>query len=273
MKLKDKVAVITGGSMGIGEAIARLFVAEGACVVITSRDLARAEAARQRIGSPDCTIAQACDVRRHSDLENLAQAAVERFGRIDIWVNNAGHGLLDSVEKMQPQDYRALFDTNLFGVIEGMQVAIPHMRKQGGGTIINISSVAGIIAVPFMAAYSASKAALNAISRAAGVELRNTGIRVMTVCPGYIATDFPSNAIQGSDRFRLSPSHPNRRSVPPSTVAQATLKGYLKNRKEVIVPGRYRPLIHLYRAAPSLIEWSMARMLRPADEAVKPNHC
>ena len=265
MRLQNKVAVITGGSMGIGEAMARLFVAEGALVVLTSRDLARAEAARQRIGVPERTLALACDVRRRGDLEKLGQAGVVRFGRIDIWVNNAGHGLLDSVEKMKPEDYRSLFDTNVFGVIDGMQIAIAQMRKQGGGAIINISSVAGMIAVPFMSAYSASKAALNAFGRAAGVELRNTGIRVMTVCPGYIATDFPANAVQGSDRWRLSPSQPDRRNVPASVVAEATLKGYLKNKKEVIVPGRYSWLIRLYQAAPGLIDWSMARMLRPAE--------
>ena len=255
--------------MGIGEAIAQLFAAEGASVVITSRDLQRAEAARQRIGAPERTLAFAADVRTRRDLENLAEAAVGRFGRIDIWVNNAGHGLLDSVEKMRARDYRALFDTNVFGAIDGMQVAIAQMRRQSGGTVINISSVAGHIAVPFMAAYSASKAALNAIGRAAAIELRNTGIRVMTVCPGYIATDFPVNAIQGSDRMRLSPSRPQKRSVPPSAVAEAVLKGCLRNRKEVIVPARYRALIHLYQAAPALVEWSMARMLRPADEAMR----
>ncbi|HKD93024.1 MAG TPA: SDR family oxidoreductase [Terriglobales bacterium] len=267
MRLQNKVAVITGGSMGIGEAMARLFVAEGALVVITSRDLARAESARQRIGAPERTLALACDVRRRGDLENLGQAGVARFGRIDIWVNNAGHGLLDSVEKMKAEDYRSLFDTNVFGAIDGMQIAIAQMRKQGGGTIINVSSVAGIIAVPFMPAYSASKAALNALGRAAGIELRNTGIHVMTVCPGYIATDFPANVVQGSDRWRLSPSQPTRRSVPASAVAEATLKGYLKNKKEVIVPGRYRGVIRLYQAAPSLIDWSMARMLRPAEQS------
>lgn len=254
--------------MGIGAAISRLLVTEGAAVVLTSRDVTRAEAARERIGELERTLAFACDVRRRSDLEALAQAAVERFGRIDIWINNAGHGLLDSVEKMKAADYRSLFDTNLFGAIEGMQVAIAQMRKQGGGTVINISSVAGYIAVPFMAAYSASKAAMNAIGRAASVELRNTGIRVMTVCPGYIATDFPENATQGTDRFRLSPSRPQKRSVPPSAVAEAMLNGYLKNESEVIVPARYRLLIRLYQAAPQLFEWSMARMLRPADESI-----
>lgn len=266
--------------MGIGEAIAACFVDEGANVVITSRDLSRAEIARERIaahappeaggsvGHPqpghERVLAFACDVRRREDLENLARAAMEKYGRIDIWVNNAGHGLLDSVEKMDAADYRALFDTNLFGAVEGMKVAIAPMRKQGAGTIINISSVAGHIAVPYMAAYSASKAALNAIGRAAAIELRGTGIRVMTVCPGYIATDFPTNATRGSDVQRLSPARKENRRVSADVVARATLNGYLKRKKHVVVPWNYRIYIGLYRLWPGLIEWSMARMLRQA---------
>jgi short-subunit dehydrogenase len=266
MKLAGKVAVITGGSMGIGEAITRRFAAEGAAVVITSRELARAEAAKQRIAGADRVLAAACDVRRHGDLENLMNAAVQRFGRVDIWVNNAGFGLNDSVEKMRLADCRALFDTNFFGAIDGMQVAIAQMRRQGGGTIINISSVAGHIAVPYMAAYSASKAAMNALGRAAGVELRNSGIRVITVCPGYIATDFPNNIIRGTDCWRLSPAQPSKRQVSADVVADATLNGYFKNKKEVIVPGSYRFLIGFYRLWPGLFEWGMKRMLKKVAE-------
>jgi short-subunit dehydrogenase len=106
---------------------------------------------------------------------------------------------------------------------------------------------------------------MNAIGRGASIELRNSGIRVMTVCPGYIATDFPLNTTQGNDRFRLSPSRPNKRSVPASVVAEATLNGYLKGKKEVIVPARYRAIVKLYQAMPRLINWSMSRMLRKAD--------
>ncbi|MBV8205267.1 MAG: SDR family oxidoreductase [Acidobacteria bacterium] len=266
MKLEGKVAVITGGSMGIGEAIARVFVSEGAAVALTSRDQHRAEAARERIaGETGKVLPVACNVRHRPDLDAVAEAAMSKFGRIDVWVNNAGHGLLDSVEQMKPADYRSLFDTNLFGAIEGMQAALAVMRAQRSGTIINISSVAGHIPVPYMAAYSASKAALNVIGRAAAIELRNSGIHIMTVCPGYIATDFPVNATRGTDQWRLSPSQPRNRSVPPEVVALATLNGYLKKRREVIVPSYYRAFIALYRTVPAIIESSMTRMLRPVE--------
>ena len=142
--LEGKVAVITGASMGIGEAVAKLFADEGASVVLSSRSLDRAEAARQRVGHPERTIAIECDVRNREEVERLATGAVRRFGRIDVWINNAGHGLLDSVAGMDMEACRQMFDTNLFGALNGLQVAAMQMKQQGGGTIINISSVARI---------------------------------------------------------------------------------------------------------------------------------
>src|SRR5205085_6933830 len=155
MEIKDKVVIITGASMGIGESLARAFVHAGARVVMASRDLARVEAARQRVGSAERTLARACDVRKRADLDALLQATLAAFGRVDIWINNAGHGLSDSVANMNMQDCRAMFDTNLFGAIDGMQVAIAQMKKQGRGIIVNISSIAGHIPLPYLAAYSA----------------------------------------------------------------------------------------------------------------------
>jgi short-subunit dehydrogenase len=262
MKLEGKVAVVTGASMGIGEAIAALFVKEGAAVVVASRDLARAEAARQRIGHADRTLAVACDVRRRGDLEALLNSTLSRFGRVDIWINNAGHGLLDSVEQMSIAECRSMFDTNLFGAIEAMQVAIPQMKRQGAGTIVNISSVAGHIAVPYMAAYCATKAALNSIGRAARVELQRTGVHVMTVCPGYVSTSFSANAVKGTSRQRIAGAA--RRGIPPERVAAAVLRGVMARKREIVVPWRDRLVIKLYQNAPRVVEWMMARMLKPA---------
>ena len=264
MKLDGKVAVVTGGSMGIGEAIAALFVREGASVVIASREMARAGAARGRIGHNDRTLAVACDVRRRGDLEALLKSAVDRFGRVDIWVNNAGHGLLDSLEQMNMSDCRSMFDTNLFGAIDAMQVAIPQMKRQGSGTIVNISSVAGHIAVPYMAAYCATKAALNQIGRAARIELQDAGIHVLTVCPGYVSTGFSDNALKGANRQRISRSV--RRGIPAERVAAAVLKGILARKREIVVPARDRALIKLYQNAPRLIDKAMRRMMRPVGD-------
>jgi short-subunit dehydrogenase len=262
-QLSGKIAVITGASMGIGEALARLFVDEGATVVLTSRDLARVEAARARIGHPERTLALACDVRNREEIDRVLSLTVHNFGRVDIWVNNAGHGMNDSVEMMDRDAYRRMFDTNLFGTIEGMQAAIPAMKRQGGGTIINISSVAGHIPLPFAAAYSATKFAMNAIGKGARVELLGTGVHVLTVCPGYIATNFDVNKTPGREPRRLNST--DQRGATVETVARDTLIGYLKGKREVYTPWHYWIVAKLYQLFPALVEWGMARRLKSVN--------
>jgi short-subunit dehydrogenase len=259
-ELTGKVAVITGASMGIGEALARLLVKQGARVVLTSRDSGRAEAARERIGSPQQTLALACDVRNHEELERLASLTLHNFGRIDIWINNAGYGLHDTVAEMDMAACRDMFETNLFGAISGMQVAVPIMTRQGGGAIINISSVAGHIPLPLEAAYSGTKFAMNAIGKAARVELQSAGVHVMTVCPGYIDTNFKGNIVQG--RTRQEFASPVHRGISADRVARAVLRGYCKRKRELVVPWRDRIFIRLYQCWPGLVEHGMSRFIR-----------
>jgi short-subunit dehydrogenase len=174
-------------------------------------------------------------------------------------VNNAGHGMNDSVELMDRDAYRKMFDTNLFGAIDGMQAAIPAMKRQGGGTIINMSSVAGHIPLPFAGAYSATKFALNAIGKAAGVELEGSGVRVMTVCQGYIATNFNVNKTPGRDPRRLSEG---RGGASAETVARDIFNGYLKGKREVFTPWYYALVARLYQHFPGLVEKGMARRVK-----------
>lgn len=266
MRLQDKVAVITGASMGIGEAIARLFAEEGATVALTSRDLGRVEAARARIGNRERTIALELDVTKKPDIERVVREVIARFGRIDIWVNNAGFGLMDSIVEMDLDACRRMFDTNFFGVIACMQAVAPDMRRRHSGSIINISSVAGHIAVPYMSAYGATKHALNAITRGARLELAPEGVHVLNVCPGYIATDFAMNAVRGKNAMRLSAA--GRTGITAEEVAEVVLDGYLKKKREVIVPARDRFIIRLYQLFPTVLERMMVRMLRPADQVI-----
>jgi short-subunit dehydrogenase len=266
MKLTGKVAVVTGGSMGIGEAIAKLFADEGASVVITSRDSARAEAARARIGNTERTLAVAADVRRRADLESLMATTLQRFGRVDAWVNNAGFGVIASVEEMAMRDCRDLFDTNFFGVIDAMQVAIPVMKRQGSGAIINISSVSGHITSPHMSAYSASKFALNSLSYAARLELHGTGVNVISVCPGYISTDFGANAVRSLGAMRVGRSA--KLSVPADVVARAVLRAWRAGKRQAIVPWWYWLFVKLYENAPTLVENSLRRSLAPAEQVI-----
>jgi short-subunit dehydrogenase len=261
MDIAGKIVVVTGASMGIGEAIARIFADHGATVVMLSRDAGRVEAARSRIGHGERTLALACDVRHREDVDRAIGLTLHHFKRIDVWVNNAGHGLLDSVAQMEMAACREMFDTNLFGAIGAMQAVIPIMRQQSGrqqlaGTIINISSVAGHIPVPFHAAYSATKFALNAIGKAAAVELKKDGIHVLTVCPGRVRTPFSENAVQGNEVKRLG----SARGISADRVAQATMRGYLKQKREVIVPWTMHIPVKVYQLFPGLVEWAMSRM-------------
>ena len=257
MQMQGKVVIVTGASMGIGEAIAKVFADQGACVVLLSRDAGRAEAARNRIGHTDRTVAMACDVRNREEIDRVLALTLHHFGRVDVWVNNAGVGIRDSVADVEMSACRELFETNFLGVIHCIQAVAPVMRHQGGGDILNISSVAGHIPVPFMAIYSASKFALNAIGKGARMELKRDNINVLTVCPGYVATAFGQHMV--ASRRKMRP--PFARGITADRVARAAYRGYRSRKREVIVPWAMIPVVKLYQLLPGLVEWAMAKAI------------
>lgn len=250
--------MVTGASMGIGEAIAKLFAEAGASVVLLSRDAARAEAARGRIGQSERTLALACDVRNREEIDRVLGLTLHHFQRVDVWINNAGHGILDSIADVNMTECRETFDTNFFGAAEAMQAVIPVMQQQGSGAIINISSVAGHIPLPFHAMYSATKFAMNALGKAARIELKSSGIHVMTVCPGYVRTDFSANAVRGKEIRQVRP--PQVRGITAERVAKAVIQGYRKQKREVVVPWYMHPVIKLYQLFPWVVESAMTKM-------------
>jgi len=260
MQVSGKVVVITGASMGIGEAIAKLFADNGASVVLLSRDAERAEAACGRIGHSEGTLALACDVRNREEIDRVLGLTLHHFQRIDVWINNAGHGILDSLTNVDMAAVRETFETNFFGAVEAMQAVIPVMKQQGSGSIINVSSVAGHIPIPFHAVYSATKFAMNAIGKAARIELMSSGINVLTVCPGYVRTDFGKNAVKGKEQKQVRPARV--RGITVERVANAVLRGYLKQKREVVVPWFMHPVIKIYQLFPGIMEWAMVRMAR-----------
>jgi short-subunit dehydrogenase len=268
MQTVGKVVVVTGASMGIGEAIAKVFADAGARVVLLSRDASRAEAARHRVGHTDRTLALACDVRNREEIDRALALTLHHFDRVDVWVNNAGVGIRDSVADMEPTATRELFDTNFFGTIACMQAVVPAMRQAGGGTIINISSVAGHVPVPFMSLYCASKFAMNALGKGARLELKRDHVNVLTVCPGYVRTDFGAHVVS-SRKGNIRPQ--SVRGVTAERVAQAAFRGYCRKRREVVVPWTMIPVITLYQLFPGLVEWGMGLALGNPSSGGKTN--
>ncbi len=192
-KLSGRTAVVTGGSRGIGLAVAEALLAAGANVVITGRDqshLREASAQLSTGGRAGRVHTAAADVSQAPEAASAITAAVTKFGGLDILINNAGVGVFASVADMGVEDWQQTIDTNLSGVFYCCHAAVPEMRKRGGGWIINISSLAG--KNPFIngAAYCASKAGLNAFSEALMLEVRQDNIRVSYVMPGSVATSF-----------------------------------------------------------------------------------
>jgi len=191
-ELKDKIAVVTGGTRGIGYSIAEALVAEGAKVFICGRDASFLKAAVERLGRVASSRVDGlvADVRRYEDCRTLIRAAAEHFGGLDILVNNAGVGIMKPVDQLTPEDWDAMIETNLSGTFYCCREAIPQMRKRGGGYIFNISSLAGVNPFPGGSAYNASKFGMNGFSEAMMQDVRYDGIRVSYIMPGSVDTDF-----------------------------------------------------------------------------------
>ena len=200
--LTGKVALVTGGSRGIGFAIAQALVKAEASVVITGKDEGRLGAAREKLGSKASAVRM--DVRDYAAVEAAMKSVVDRAGGLDVLVNNAGVGLFKPVSETSPEEWNNVIGTNLTGLFQCTRVALPHLRARGGGWIINISSLAGKNAFPEAAAYCASKSGLNAFSEALMQEVRHDGIRVAYVMPGSVRTEFSGRTL-GNDEWKLAP--------------------------------------------------------------------
>jgi 3-oxoacyl-[acyl-carrier protein] reductase len=201
--LGGTVALVTGGSRGIGHAIAAALVREGAAASITGRNVVDLE--RSVAGLGGRALAVQADIRDADAAVRAVHETVERFGGLDVLVNNAGVGLFGHVADMAIDDWRTILDTNLSGVFYCCRAAVPHMRRRGGGWIINISSLAGSNPFAGGAAYCASKAGLNAFSEALMQEVRHDGIRVSCVAPGSVATGFSGRGAEGAADWKTQP--------------------------------------------------------------------
>ena len=206
MSSAGKTALITGGTKGIGFAVAERLALEGAKVFICSRTRADLELAIEELSKLGEVAGKLCDVRVEEQVKAVLESCEKRFGGVDILVNNAGMGFFDkTVEEMSADEFRQTLETNLFGVFYACHHAIPIMRKRGGGYIFNISSLAGQNPHPKMAAYNASKFGLNGFSEALMQEVRHDNIKVSYICPGSVNTYFGGDTPTDEKAWQLQP--------------------------------------------------------------------
>lgn len=204
--LNGKVAVVTGGTKGIGLAIAEALVANGVAVFVCARNTNEVEACVKDLSSRGKIAGTACDVRDENSVVRMLEECEKAFGATDILVNNAGIGIMGkTVEEITPDEFRATLETNLFGVYYACHFAIPKIKKRGGGYIINISSLAGQNPHPKMAAYNASKYALNGFTEAMMQELRQDNIKVSYICPGSVNTAFGNDTPSSEKAWQIQP--------------------------------------------------------------------
>ena len=210
----EQVALVTGASSGIGAAAARELVGAGFTVYGTSR---KAAAGEERDG----VVFLPLDVTDDDSVAGAVREVLDRSGRVDVLVNNAGLGIAGAAEESSIEQARALFDTNLFGLIRMTRAVLPQMREQGSGRVINVSSVLGLVPAPFGALYAATKHAIEGYSESVDHEVREYGIRVLLVEPAYTRTSFDANAILADEPL---PLYERRREVQDVVLAEA-IKG------------------------------------------------
>jgi hypothetical protein len=188
------------------------------------------------------------------------ERTIERFGRIDILINNAGIGLYAPAWKAPPDEAHAMFELNFFAPLAMIQLVTPHMRQRRSGTIVNIGSIAGKVTLPWFTLYSATKFALGALTEGLRMELAGDGIRTMVVCPGYVKTDFQAHALVGQAPNRLLKGR--KFAITPEQCAEAVARGVERDARTVVTPRSGWALIALQRLFPTLVERQMTKIYR-----------
>jgi short-subunit dehydrogenase len=252
MKLtRDSVVIVTGASRGIGRAAALEFARKGAKVVLASRTIPRMEELSKEItalGSEALIIP--CDVSVETECKQMVSKAIDRFGHVDVLVNNAGFGYYAAVENFKTEDLNKIFLTNLYGAIWCAQAVIPHMKGRRTGHIVNVSTVLSKRSVPYMTGYCMTKSAMNAMDEGMRLELRPFGIGVTLVCPGLTETDFQSNA----DRIGYAPPIRNEGGMSADKVGRVIVRAVERRQRRVALTISGKILLGFQRISPALTD-------------------
>lgn len=261
MRINNSIVLITGASEGIGAACAASFRRRGARLSLTARSREKLLA----VGAEDALIIPG-DLTDAAVRRLVIERTMEAFGGIDILINNAGVGLYTPSWQASMDAARRLFELNFFAALDLIQQVVPLMRRRGGGMIVNVSSIAGKVAFPWLTLYCATKYALNALSDGLRMELAGSGIRVLTVCPGHVETGFTAHALEGRPPAAVS----GRRwaAITAEQCAEAIARGVEREARTIVVPRIGWLLVVLARVAPRVLEGTLIRLATqaPAQE-------
>jgi len=255
MEINGKTVLITGASEGIGAACAEVFRRRRARLSLVARTRDKLE----RVGGADA-VTTAGDLTDPDVRRRCVEETVERFGSLDILINNAGVGLYVPAWRAPMDETRRMAELNLFVPLEMIQLAVPEMERQGGGAIVNVGSIAGKVTLPWLTLYSVTKYALGSLTDGLRMELKDKGIHAMMVCPGYVKTGFQDNIIAG----RIPPSIRNSKkfAITAEQCAEAIARGLERNKRTIVTPAVGWVLVALERLFPSAVDRQLHRMYR-----------
>lgn len=261
MELRGRVALITGASRGIGAALARELRGAGAKLVLCARN----QDALQSVAAAE-DLALAGDLLDPQFRRHAVDQALDAFGRIDLLVNNAGVGHYRRSIEADGDEIRALWELNFFVPLELARLVVPRMLQQAPlpgareqGMVVNVSSIAGKVTLPWFTMYSASKFALSSWTDGLRMEFMREGIRTLNVCPGYVKTGFQANALSGKPPAPLAQSK-ERFAITPEKCARAIVHGIRKNKRTVVAPPSNWAMVLAARLFPGIVERRLAKI-------------
>ena len=269
------VAIVTGGASGIGRALSENLAQRGASIVLADRqvDLAQEVAAGIHAGGGKASVAE-LDVANFTAVDQLVQEIAQSHGRLDYMFNNAGIAIGGETSLYNLDDWKAVLDVNLYGVVNGVQAAYPIMIRQGYGHIVNTASMAGLLPMPMGVSYATTKHAVVGLSKSLRIEAAQHGVRVSALCPGVIRTPILQGGKYGK---RLQPISKQleyqilerSRPLDPALLAVKALDALARNRAIIIIPGWWRIFWWMSRLSPSLMRYLSARTYRSMQKALQ----
>jgi short-subunit dehydrogenase len=259
MRIQEKIVIITGASEGIGAACVKSFRQRGARLSLT----ARSQQKLNQVAGADA-LTTAGDITDPEVRESVVQRTLERFGAVDILINNAGIGLFGPAWRSPLPAVRQMFELNLFSVLGMIQLVVPHMRERKRGMIVNVGSVTGKVTLPWFTLYSASKYAVGSLTDGLRMELQADGIHSMTVCPGYVRTKFSAHAFLVGRPGKLPQG--NRFSISAEQCAEDIARGVERNARTVVTPRVAWLFVALKRLMPTFLDGQIARIYQQLGE-------